>query len=477
MKILFVRPRPSPETIGLQHVMVVEPLELEVLAALVSPDDRPVIIDMILERESFEFHLRREAPDVVCVTGYITHIGTMIEYCRTVKRWNPAVWTIVGGVHCEVCPGHLEDEAVDFRVVRNAVRAFPELLGFLKNGGKYPGNGYDLRGNCYDLPAGVLSKGEALDRSALPSFDFSFPLPDRSLTARYRKSYFYLFHEPVALMKTAFGCPYKCNFCFCRAIVSGKYHERPMEGVITELRQIREKEIYIVDDDFLVSRERVERFIEENRRYRLDKSYLIYGRADFVAGNPDLIARFKEAGLRTVIVGFESFFEDELERYAKGTDVAANREAMAVMRRHGIDCYATVIIPPHWTRHHFRHCRRVMKDLGIHYVNLQPLTPLPGTGFEVPDRDLVFDRHDYPKWDLAHVTLRPRHLSVREFYLWIIRLYNALLFRPAVLWGYLRKYRARQLWKMLLGTLRVRNQYSAKIREASPVVAEVTGHA
>ncbi len=463
MKILFVRPKPSTETIGLQHVMVVEPLELEVLAALVSPHDRSVIIDMILEPHPFEYYLRREAPDVLCVTGYITHVSIMIEYCRLAKRLNPAVTTIVGGVHCEVCPGHLDDDAVDFRVVRNATRAFPELLTHLQNG--------------HAVPSGVLSRGETLDQGALPQFDFSFPMPDRSLTAQYRNSYFYIFHEPVALLKTAFGCPYKCNFCFCRAIVSGRYHERPGDDVISELCRIRERDIYIVDDDFLVSRKRLEWFIEENRKHRLEKSYLVYGRADFVANNPDLIQRFKATGLRTVIVGFESFFDDELKSYAKGTDVATNREAMAVLRKHGVDCYATVIIPPHWTRDHFRHCRTVMKDLGIHYVNLQPLTPLPGTGFEVPDCELVFGRTDYPKWDLAHVTLRPRHLSVREFYLWIIRLYSALLFRPSVLWGYIRKYRARQLWKMFAGTLRVRKQYSAKIKEASPYLEEAVGHA
>ena len=461
MKILFVRPRPSPETIGLQHVMVVEPLELEVLAALVSSEDRPVILDMILEQEPFEYYLRREAPQVVCVTGYITHVGTMIEYCRIAKRWNPAVATIVGGVHCEVCPDHLDDESVDYRVVRNAVRVFPTLLAHVKNG--------------HGLPAGVLCKGASLNRALLPPFDFSFPLPDRSLTARYRSGYFYIFHEPVALVKTAFGCPYKCNFCFCRAIVAGKYHERPLEEVFAELRQIQEKEIYIVDDDFLVGRERVERFIEENRTHGLQKSYLIYGRADFVAAHPDLMARFKQIGLRTVIVGFESFFEDELQSYAKGTDVQANREAMRVMQTCGIDCYATVIIPPHWTRHHFRHCRRVMKELGIHYVNLQPLTPLPGTGCVVEEEDLVIGRQEYAKWDLAHVTLRPRHLSVREFYLWIVRLYNAILFRPSILLGYVRKYRRAQLWKMLVGTLRVRRQYSAKIREDS--LAEARGHA
>ena len=52
MKILFTRPRPSTETIGLQHVMIVEPLELEVLAGLLHPEDIPVIIDMIIEKHS-----------------------------------------------------------------------------------------------------------------------------------------------------------------------------------------------------------------------------------------------------------------------------------------------------------------------------------------------------------------------------------------------------------------------------------------
>src|SRR5512143_188842 len=101
MKILFVRPRPSEETIGLQHVMVVEPLELEVLAALVDPTDTPVIVDMILERKPFVHFLRREKPDAVCVTGYITHVHIMKEYCRIAKGWSPEVATIVGGVHCE----------------------------------------------------------------------------------------------------------------------------------------------------------------------------------------------------------------------------------------------------------------------------------------------------------------------------------------------------------------------------------------
>jgi radical SAM superfamily enzyme YgiQ (UPF0313 family) len=58
----------------------------------------------------------------------------------------------------------------------------------------------------------------------------------------------------VALLKTAFGCPYSCNFCFCRKITGGKYIERDLGDVLNEIENISEKHIYIVDDDFLFSR-------------------------------------------------------------------------------------------------------------------------------------------------------------------------------------------------------------------------------
>ncbi len=463
MKILFVRPQPSPETIGLQHVMVVEPLEFEVLGALIRPEDSAVILDMILEDKPFMFHLRRQDPDLVCVTGYITHVRIIIEYCRIAKAWNPRIRTVVGGVHCEVCPEDLQDDAVDFRVVRNAATVFPKLLDHLRGKG--------------DLPPGILPHRERLNPEELPPLDFTFPIPDRSLTERYRDEYFYIFHDRVALLKTSFGCPYTCNFCFCRAITGGAYAERPLDEVMAELEGIREREIYIVDDDFLVNRNRLTAFIEANRLRHLDKHYLVYGRADFIARNPDLMRSFRDAGLRTVIVGFESFSDDELRQYDKGIDARTNREAMSVLRGLGIDCYATVIIPPQWEEKDFAECGRTLVSLGIHYVNLQPLTPLPGTGFPAEQHDLLVPPADYPRWDLAHVVIRPHHLSVAGFYRAIINLYNDILFQPKVLWGYLRRYRIGQLWKLARGTLAVRRQYLRKIREASHEPPGARAHA
>jgi len=451
VKVLLARPRPDPETIGLQHVMLVEPLELEVLARLCHSRAEPVVYDMVLERQSFAEVLAAEKPDVVALTGYITNVPAMIAGCHEAKKQNQQIVTVVGGVHCEVCPEDLDDSAVDFRVVRNANNVFPALLDHVQGRGP--------------LPAGVLRPGESIATDELPPFEFRWVLPDRSTTQRYRRHYFYIFHDRVALIKTAFGCPFKCNFCFCREITGHRYHERPLEEVLDELAAIEEREIYIVDDDFLASEKRVRSFVEGVKERGIDKHYLLYGRADFVARNRDTMAEFKAVGLRTVIVGFESFLEGELEQYDKRVDLATNEAAMHVLNELGIDCYATLILHPDWGKEEFRKTCQRMRALKIKNVNLQPLTPLPKTGQQVDDKDLVLARRDFAKWDLAHVTLRPTKLQVSEYYRQLIRLYMKTLYRLRYLFGYF-KYPLKMIWKMIVGTRRVRKQYLKKMAEA-----------
>ena len=105
MKILLIRPRPPKETIGLQHVMICEPLELEYLAGNIDPRKAEVqILDMILERGSIDRHLRKYRPDMVGLTGYITHIGVIKGYAQRIKSLLPDTVTVVGGVHLEVVP-------------------------------------------------------------------------------------------------------------------------------------------------------------------------------------------------------------------------------------------------------------------------------------------------------------------------------------------------------------------------------------
>ena len=464
MKILLVRPQPSAQTIGLQHLMIVEPLELEVIAALTTPEDEVQIIDMILEERPIEQIVEAFQPDMFCTTGYITHIDIMIAYAKMAKTLCPNVVTVVGGVHIEKFPEDIDSPYIDFRVVRNATRVFPKLLHHLKYG--------------TPLPAGILAQGESLKSHSLPEYDFYFPIPRRDLTTAYRDRYFYVFHDKVALMKTSFGCPYKCNFCYCRFITNDHYYARPLDKVIEELKTIKEREVYIVDDDFLLSPKRVSKFIDLLKAHNIRKKYLVYGRADFIIKYPHLIKAFKEVGLRTIIVGLESFKDEELNAFNKKTNKTTNEAALSILNEHGVDCYAAIITSPDWTAEDFQLAGDKMLELGLKFINLQPLTPLKGVGFDVDDKELVVSRKDYAAWDLAHVTIRPQHMSLEAYYRNILRLYDRITFNPKTIFKLAIKYPLYMQWRLTKGLFRVRKQYLEMIKTSTNHVQNPihTGH-
>jgi radical SAM superfamily enzyme YgiQ (UPF0313 family) len=305
----------------------------------------------------------------------------MTEYCQITKSINPEIKTIVGGVHCEVCPEDFESEHIDFRVVRNAAVTFTGLLNHIE---------YQQ-----ELPSGIARKGENVVPANLPPFNFRIPIANRQWVKKYRDNYFYIFSDRVALVKTSFGCPFNCSFCFCTVITQGKYFQRDMQEVMQELEQLEEKEIYIVDDDFLADKTRLELFIQEVKTRKIVKNYLVYGRADFIANNADLMKELAGIGLKTVIVGFESFFEKDLEKYNKNTKVGLYKQTMQVLKANKIDCFATMIVSPDWDKSDFKKMVQSVKELGIYYVNLQPLTPLPKTNFESPVESLLIKRSEY----------------------------------------------------------------------------------
>ena len=450
MKIMLIRPRPSSETIGLRHVMICEPLELEYLCAAI--DDLhhdTVIVDMILERGSIDRFLLEHHPDVVAMTGYITHINTIKEYCRTAKKLIPRCQTIVGGVHAEVVPSDFSDENIDHIVAANGIASFRQIILALTNGddaSAIPGRWSEDRPLCKKDTA------------------FNHPFPDRSKVARYRSRYYYLFHNPCALIKTSFGCPYECEFCFCREITDGCYFERSIDSVIEELKTIPETDIYIVDDNFLVSRNRVMEFCLRLKDEKIDKRFLIYGRADFIAQNEDTIAEFKERGLRAVIVGLESCITDELDKYNKNNDVATNEKAVHLLSKYGIDCYATLILGMDWDAANFKQLGNWLRQLKLTFINLQPFTPLPGTPMlEKHKSELVVPREEYEKWDLAHLVLNPTKMMPARYYWHIVKLYHTVTMRPANIFKLLLRHGSRENFKMLIGSSRVSRQYLEKI--------------
>lgn len=450
MKVLLIRPKPHKETIGLQNVMICEPLELEYLAANIENRGHTAeIIDMILEKKKIQYFLEKHQPDVVGLTGYISHVNVIKEYAAQVKSYNKEIKVVVGGVHAEVNPEDFVSENIDFIVRANGIKTFIAILDKLEN-----------KESTEEI-ACVYGK----EKGKTPKeTEFNYLFPAREKVNRYRAKYYYMFHRNCSLMKTSFGCPYQCKFCFCRQITDGQYFTRELDNIIEELKTVKETEIYIVDDDFLVNRDRILAFCEQLEANAIRKKYLIYGRADFIAKNEDVIATFKKVGLRAVIVGLESCDSNELVDYNKKTNVQINEEAVAILHKYDVECYGTFILGLDWQKKDFGALAEWIRKLGLVFVNLQPLTPLRGTElYEKYRKDFIIKEEEYEKWDLAHLVVRPSHISVRKYYWYTMLLYYKITANPVSAWYMIKKYGLHDTLKLSVGAWKVNLQYLKKL--------------
>jgi radical SAM superfamily enzyme YgiQ (UPF0313 family) len=300
----------------------------------------------------------------------------------------------------------------------------------------------------------------------------TLPLPDRSVVAHLRHRYYYLMHRPVATLKTAWGCWYRCNFCYTWTITGGTPYARSPESIVAELKGLEAREVYIVDDIFLINPTRLAKLAELLRREGIRKNYLVYARADFIAANEPVIAEWAELGLKAVFIGLEAVTDAELEGMNKETRAEENLEAIRVLQRHGIDIYGSLIPQPDYTVEDWRRLRTFIRRAGLYYLNISPLVPLPGTSAYETYRDrLIVPRDAHGLWDLSHAVVQTR-LPLKEHYRQLLITYASVIFNlrrarrvtqrtlPRLWsWNYLR---------LLWGAAKIGLQFVAAPRHHSP---------
>jgi radical SAM superfamily enzyme YgiQ (UPF0313 family) len=413
MKILLIRPPVPAHTIGLKHVMICEPLELEYIAAGL-PGHTVEIFDMILEK-NLKRRLDHFKPDLVGTSCYITGVNEAIKICRQVKRWNRACITIAGGVHAAVAPEDFSDPAIDAICLVDGSSAAPDIVEALEKNRPLEG----VPGLA--IPTGDGAVRRTPSRPYMPPPD-TLPFPRRDLVRHLAHRYYYLFHQPVSIMKTTWGCWHECDFCMTWHVTEGTPFSRSARSIADELQQIETEEVYIVDDIFLHSPERLREIARLIRERNIRKHFLVYGRADFISENEALVKEWADIGLTAVIVGLEAATDAQLQTLNKTCRADQNRKAVEVLQRNGVDIYASLITRPEYTREDWRRLWNYIRELGLYYVNISPLTPLPGSvTWEQFKGRITVDRRAAGLFDLVHCVL-PTRMPLRAYYrslLWV----------------------------------------------------------
>jgi len=417
MKVLLVRP-PAPNKLSFTKILDNEPLELEYLHTVLSIGGHiDYIYDGLIETVSVEATIRREKPDVIAITGYITQEKLMLAFCRKAKEINPDIITIIGGVHAQLNHKRFYDSQVDYITRSESMDAFGLLMKTFVNQRK---DGLEqINGLCYQSTDGWI------ENTLQPTNINALPIPDRTFFHKNRKHYRYLDLTEVATIKTALSCPFNCNFCYCTLLNGGRYQTRELSQVMEELKTIGVENIQIVDDDFLVDPERIEAFIQLIKENQIKKRFICYARADFVAANPAIIEKLVEIGFYYFLVGLEAVSDNELEGYNKSTTKSHNEDCVRVIREAGGNCIGLMIVPSDADKEYFETLYQWIADNKLIYVTVSIFTPIPGTPLYEEYKDRLITK-DIEAWDFLHLVIKPEKLSTRAFYRQYLKLFLRL---------------------------------------------------
>jgi radical SAM superfamily enzyme YgiQ (UPF0313 family) len=429
MKILLVQPAPfEPGRLGLENACwLSEPVALTSLAAMV-PEHECRILDMRLEKDgAFNRMLLEFRPDIVATTSMTTdcYQAKALLQCAKGTLGDDKVFTMVGGHHPTLAPHDFEEDCIDALVLGEGEDTFRETVAYLaartgatsshaatthEAGSAPPRTLHDVAGLRFrDGDRWVTTAKRAQSREL-----DSFPDPRRDLIAKYRGSYFFMNARPMASISTSRGCSYDCNFCAIWEFYERKTRFLSAKRVCDLLEKIDEPFVMFLDDNFLTHRSRLLELCDEIERRGLRKLWATQGRTDFVANNPEIMARLRKCGLTLLISGYETNDDKGLEALKKTNAGDTNRKAAKILNDLGILQFGIFMVRPDFDHADFDFMYKSIDEMGICFPIVTVHTPLPGTQLRKRLQSELLTE-DARLFDLLH-SVRPTKLPRAEFY-------------------------------------------------------------
>ena len=330
--------------------------------------------------------------DLVGITVTTFTSERVYDLTRKFKKCGAKV--ILGGVHPSILPEECLDHA-DSVVVGEAEYVWKDVLRDAEKGGL-----------------------EQVYRSDRPTDMNDVPFPRRDLL-----------DEPswFTCVQSTRGCPNSCRYCYLPSTPLRQYRKRAVELVVEEIRSLRQKILFFVDDNLFADREYAIRLF--NAIIPLKKSWAI--QAPTTIGDDDeLLDVMAEAGCFNVQVGFQSFNKNSLKwasvehnRIEKYQDLVRKLHDRKILitgffmfgfDTDGFDSFDATV--------------ELAKVIDIDDANLYILTPYPGTPiyarFQREGRLLKTTRRTQFGW--SHAVFHPKQMTHEELERGVQRAYDML---------------------------------------------------
>ncbi len=356
------------------------PLNLAVIAGLTPEENEVSFVDDRFEEIPYASPTDLVAMPVETYTAKRT-------YSIADKFREEGVPVILGGMHATLVPKEAKQHA-DSIVVGDAEQSWIKAIGDLERGSL---------SEVYNVP---------LERKVLPKVPI-----DRTIFEGHK-------YLPVSLIETGRGCYFGCDFCAVTAMHNGTYRAKPIDDIVTEIKETGKKDFYFVDDNFVSDFRRTKDLCDAITP--LNIRWISQGSIN-MAEDSKLLSSLEKSGCFNMLIGFESLNPETLKTMGK-TWASAKRdytESIKKIRDHGITVYATFVFGYDTdTKEDFKRTLDFAIDQKFALAAFNHLAPFPGT--PLYQRLKEQGRLLYDNWWLrdegkfGEVLYQPKNMSPEE---------------------------------------------------------------
>lgn len=250
-------------------------------------------------------------------------------------------------------------------------------------------------------------------------------------------NYTYWGKRKAVVIQFSRGCPYPCTYCG-QSLFWKKWRFRNPQKLADEMEMLH-KEYGVLVFNFADEnpssnpkawREFLEALIAKNLKLILVGSI----RADNIVRDAEFLHLYKKAGFERFLLGIENYDEMVLEKIKKAGQVSKDKEAINLLRQHGILSMATYVVGfgEEKSRDFYNSLKQLLSydpdQVQVLYVTPHKWTPY----FEdVKDKEIILT--DQRKWDYKHQVISTQYLSPRVVILYVKLIEVIMQTRPSAL--------------------------------------------
>lgn len=370
-------------------------------------------------------------PEVLMVghSGSTSAHPIVAELTRSVRAGLPEVTILYGGVfptyhHREILE---EEPQIDVIVRGEGEDTAVKLLAALDARAdltKVDGLAFRKQGRVVETrPAAMIRD--------LDQFRVGWELIDPS-------RYGYYGGKRSVVMQFSRGCPHLCNYCGQRGFWTRWRHRDPKKfaAEIAWLHRTHGVElINLADENPTVDKKAWREFCEAMIAEKVPVSIIGSTRADDIVRDADILHLYRQAGVERFLLGIENTDEATLARIQKGGETRIDREAIRLLREHGIISLATWVADFEDVKDRdFLRAFRQLVSYDPDQITALYVTPHRWTGYYRQSTHRRIIQPDQRRWDYKHQVLETRHMPAWRVILWVKLVELLVQSRPRAIW-------------------------------------------